>query len=824
MEIQTLVRNPKTVLQQGGSLLVIGAGLAFAAPAAAQNADAAADAAPADANTIIVTARKQDETLQDVPVAVSVLSAETLDSFRVDEAADIVSRVPALTVQIGGSGASGSVSLRGVGSSSISNAFDSAVAINVDGVSVSTQRLLQTAFFDVEQIEVLKGPQSLFFGKAASAGVLSLKSANPTPNWEVSGTASYEFEEKGYTVGGYISGPLTDTFGIRVAAEYQDISKFVEIDDGVPSLDPDKGLTNFIGRVTLDFEPSDSFNANLKLNYNAQRSETLSAFTDIFCGADGLPDPSVLAVFGLTFAPTHDCNFNDSRFPTPDGLASINVVPTGTVGADRADITQAFNDTDLFFARLQMDLALSDTLTVSSLTGYVDMDNEYNDSFNTTGQNPDGSAAGFTAPFRNTVEQFTQELRLTSDFGGPFNFMIGAFYEDRKVGLQTSQNAFLPSAVLGPDAITGFTFDWFADRPITSEAFSLFASAIVDLSDQWELSGGLRWTDEEKSSTINFPYVHSFITGAFGAVSSGFSSPPVFFNDSNISPEVVLKYSATDDLNIYAAFKTGFKSGGVDNNILPTGSIVPGLVSGDPAVVEASGDALRFDSETSIGGEIGMRAQFANRAFTLNPTFYYYVYENLQLQIFDPTIFNFNTTNAGELTTFGLDVEWAWATPVEGLTFTGAFGYLDAEFTAPFIASDTLLNDLEGRRPSRAPEFSGNLAVDFKTMMSDTLEFGLNGNIAYSGSYFTSTDSSEAFDPVTAPTGSLVQDSFVTLDGTISVGDPDGKWTLSLIGVNLTDEQIIQQSGPTAFRAGGDDITVFLNRGRQVFVEVGFKF
>ncbi|KEO87841.1 TonB-dependent receptor [Erythrobacter sp. Dej080120_24] len=801
-----------------------------AAPAvSAQDAASAEPSATEDfeSNVIVVTARKQEESLQEVPVSVAVISGEALAANRIDEAADIVGRVPALNVQIGGSGASAQISLRGVGSSNISNAFDSAVALNYDGVAVSTQRLLQAAFFDVEQIEVLKGPQSLFFGKAASAGVLSLRSANPTDDWEVSGQASYEFEEQGVTFGGYVSGPLSETLGIRVAAEYQDIEKYVELQDDVPALDRNKGLTNFIGRVTLDWEPSDTFSANLKLNYNSQRGESLLQFTDVFCGGDGLPDPSVLGVFGVSFAPTHDCDINDSRFPTPDGNAAINSVPTGTVGSDRADISQAFNDTDLFFGRLEMDLALSDSLTLSSLTGYVDMDNEYNDSFNSTGQLPDGSAAGLIAPFSNTLEQFTQEIRLTSDFDGPVNFMLGAFYEDRTNGLSTSQNAFNPSLVLGPDPVTGFTFDWFADRPIDSEAISLFGSATIDLSDQWELSGGVRWTDENKSTVIAFPYVHSFITTAFGAVASGFTTDGIEFSDSNLAPEVVLRYTPSEDINIYAAFKTGFKSGGVDNNLLPTGTIVPNLNSSDPAVAEAAADALRFESETSLGGEFGFKSQLANRSIVLNATAYYYVFDNLQVQNFDAQIFNFDTTNAGELTTLGIDVDWSWFTPVDGLSFSGSLAWLDAEFSDSFLVPTTG-DDLEGRRPARAPEFSGNVAVDWQLPLSDSLELGFNGNLAFTTSYITANSTLQTFDQaVRNANGSLnnlEQNGYVTLDGGISIGAPNEAWELSLIARNLTDKQWINTSNNAPFVGGGDDYVVTLNRGRQIFVEVGFKF
>ena len=144
----------------------------LASPALAQEADEISEAA-----IITVIARKQTETLQEVPVTVTAIGGDTLDKFQVNEIADVVSRVPALNVQVGGSGSGGQISLRGVGSSNISAAFDSAVAFDFDGVQVSTMRMVQAGFFDVQQIDVLKGPQSLFFGKSASAGVFSVGGA-----------------------------------------------------------------------------------------------------------------------------------------------------------------------------------------------------------------------------------------------------------------------------------------------------------------------------------------------------------------------------------------------------------------------------------------------------------------------------------------------------------------------------------------------------------------------------------------------------------------------------------------------------------------------
>ena len=180
------------------------------------------------------------------------------------------------------------------------------------------------------------------------------------------------------------------------------------------------------------------------------------------------------------------------------------------------------------------------------------------------------------------------------------------------------------------------------------------------------------------------------------------------------------------------------------------------------------------------------------------------------------------TFNAGETTTKGIDIDWRWATPLEGLSISGALSYLDAKFSDTFVSVNGL--DLDGRDAARAPEWSGNIAVDWSVPINDTLEFGFNSVVSYTDDYFTTTTSPTAFDPATN-IGDLVQDSYFTVDGSVSVGHPDGDWKLSLIATNLTDQTWINTSAPPPFGAPGtDDRLVTLNRGRQVFVELGFKF
>lgn len=794
--------------------LLCGAALSgiAAMPTAAFAQDQADDAEAASQDrVIIVQARRQNESLQEVPVTVTAIGGETLQRYNIDQIADVVSRVPTLNVQVGGSGSGGQLSLRGVGSSNISAAFDSAVAFEYDGVVVSSMRLVQAGFFDVEQIDVLRGPQSLFFGKSATAGVLSLRSANPTPDWEVGMRANYEFEEKGYLLSGYISGPITDTLGVRLAAQFNDIDEFQLMQPNTPAVNQERGLTDFIGRLTLDWNPSDRFRANLKVQYTKNENDGAIGTAEVFCGANGVADPVVLLGGGITIPAGYDCNAFDQRYYLTDAAPPLSgPVPGNSPANGRGGVP--FGETEIWFGRLQFDLDLSDTLTLTSVTGLLNMDAIDYDIYAYGGflPGPNGTrlpgGAGASDPI-NQLEQYSQELRLTSDFDGPVNFMLGAFYEDRTFIFDTSQQG-VNISFLGPDPVTGFTYDWDKTHTTKTEALSFFGSVMIDLTEKLELSGGIRWTDERKVQTIAVPYVHTFLQGP-GFVAPGFFSGPIEFQDDNFSPEATLRYKASDDFNIFASFKTGFKSGGIDNSALPSNSLSQAAASGDFS-------SLIFASEEAIGGEIGFKSQWANRDFTLNATAFYYVFTDLQVQNFNAVTVQFATSNAGELTTKGVDIESRWRTPVDGLSLSANLSYLDAQYTDTFIQPLGISTvDLNGRRGSQAPEWAGNIAADWTIPINDSLEIFLSGNAAYNDGYITDE----------ATLNDYVQPSFWLFDANVSIGHPDGKWKLSLVAQNLTDEIFAITSGGRPFLpVGGDDIILTQNRGRQVFAEISFRF
>ena len=228
-------------------------------------------------------------------------------------------------------------------------------------------------------------------------------------------------------------------------------------------------------------------------------------------------------------------------------------------------------------------------------------------------------------------------------------------------------------------------------------------------------------------------------------------------------------------------------------------------------------NGLIFQSETTRGGEIGFKSQLANRTITLNATAYYYVIKNLQVQNFNASTIQFITSNAGELTTRGVDLEANWITPVDGLRLSSNLSYLESEYTDDFFQPGLTggLVNLRGRGGSQAPTWAGNIAADWTVPLSDSLELFLSGNAAYNDGYITDE----------ALPNDYVQPSFWLLDANIAIGHPDGDWKLSLIAQNLTDEIFTITTGGRPFLPpGGDDFVMTQNRGRQVFAEVSFRF
>ena len=710
---------------------------------------------------VIVTARQQAEGLQDVPVTIAAMTEEDLDRYNITNLADAAKMVPNMVIAQGGSGNGSSLRLRGIGSSSISAAFDHSVAINLDGVVVNRGRFIHNSYMDMAQLEVLKGPQSLYFGKSATAGVVSIMTNDPGDEFEFQLSGGVETEHEGTFYEMVISGPLSDTFGARLAiggSENDELFENFSFDN-----DPNaaiNGAEEFYGdesmnmRLTLLWEPSDNFRARLKYNYSEfDNNGGGTAYVEEVC-PEGAHQPT-LAV-GLTFQGVDDCEING------------NTSKIGLNPALRAGLPEGYDDgqpgleQETDFMSLQMDWDINENYTLTAVTGYVDLSHWELDDYSY-------GAGVFGGLHNNLYESFSQEIRLASQYGGALNFQAGLFWQDIEQEFDAYQYA-ANIGLLAPDPITGWGYDYNKHHFLDTEVFSAFLAFYWDINEKTEITFGARYTDEEKEGRIEIPYVHLFLQASF-------SAPPLIegleFADDNVSPELAINHYVTDDISVFAAYKEGFKSGGVDNSALPTASLSP--PDGDFSF-------LIYESEESDGFEIGMKANLLDSAMRLNATAFSYEYSDLQVQLFNSTAIQFSTFNASALETQGVEFDLLWQTDVEGLSVRSAWAWTDTTYSEDFINATG--ENLKGEDGAGSADITGYVGFTFDRGLGDSWRYSLSADVRFTDDYAW-----------TATLNPFTQDSFWIWDAAMSLYSSDERHQLSLIGRNIGDEYYIIGGG-----------------------------
>ncbi|MEC8299463.1 MAG: TonB-dependent receptor [Pseudomonadota bacterium] len=739
---------------------------------------------------IIVTARQQSEGLQDVPVTIAALTEEDLDRYNITSLVDAAKMVPNMVINHGGSGNGSSLRLRGIGSSSISAAFDHSVAINLDGVVVNRGRFIHNSYMDMRQLEILKGPQSLYFGKSATAGVISIMTNDPTDEFEFEVMAGVETEHQGTYGEMVVSGALSEDLLARFAIGF---TKNDEMFENLSVNDPVNfainGASRWYGdeslnaRLTLLWAPSDDFEAKLKYNYSRYENEGGgTAWTEDVC-PEGDVQSTGIPSGGAAFATVRgidDCviNGNTSKLNLNPGLRAG--LPGGY------DDGEPGLDQDTNFLSLTMNWDVSDNLAFTSVTGWVDLSHDESDDYSY-------GAGVFGGLHYNEYESLSQELRLNSSFDGPINFQAGFFWQDIEQRFDAYQFAFnlaiMPnifgpalalfgdfdpnSLVVGPDPATGNMYDYNKDHYLDTTVYSAMLALYWDLTEKTEVTIGARYTDEDKEGYILIPYVHA------AAVAFGFGAPPridgLEFSDSNVSPEVAINHYLTDDISVFAAYKEGFKSGGVDNSALPTAALNPAVNGGDFSF-------LIYDSEEAEGFEIGMKANFLDGSMRFNATAFSYEYSDLQVQLFDSTIIQFSTFNASALETEGVEFDMLWNTNVEGLTVRSAWAWTDTVYSDDFITATG--ENLIGTDGVGSADITGFIGFTYDTSVNENWRLSVSSDARFTDDYSWTA----SLDP-------FVQDSFWIWDASVSLYSEDGHHAFTLMGKNLSDEYYILGGG-----------------------------
>lgn len=483
--------------------------MSVAVPASAQDAGAGRLL-----EEIIVTAQKREERLQDVPISISVVSADMLESFKLNEATDIQNLVPGLSLTNGAGPRSFGFFIRGIGTTSFSSeSIEGSSAYVLDGVVMGQAGASLTDLPDVERVEVLRGPQGTLFGKNASAGVVSLTTLRPTAEWTGRGSASWANPNDERKVSGLVSGPLSDTARFLVSAR----------------LNKRDGYTNnaFDGRKLND---RDDYGARAKLELTPTQNLSM-----MFIG-DYWKRDAECCIWTL-----RRTSATPSVVPEQQQLAA-GIVPSETNQTQNIN-GPVFSDTKSYGASAQLDYDFGGGYTLTSITAWRRWDT-------IDGLDSDNSPLNLLdvnfADFRQ--RQWTQELRIASPTGGAVDYVAGLFYFDSHVQSESTQ---LFATVPLP------FFRRVVNNDATTENMALFGQANLHVTDKLTLiAGGRVLREEATADKVRRDVVLNLTDGASRSKS-----------DDALVWRGGVQYRFTDDVMAFVTAARGYKGGGFDTNI-----------------------------------------------------------------------------------------------------------------------------------------------------------------------------------------------------------------------------------------------------------------
>lgn len=764
---------------------------------------------------IVVTARRRTESLIEVPVAVSAVSAAELQRNNASDLSRIAELVPQVIIQPAASGSGGIFSIRGVGSSFLDAGIEQTVAINIDGVQVGRGRIATASQFDLQQVEILKGPQALFFGKNSPAGVISIMTAAPTPDFESYVRVGYEVEAKEKLIEAAVSGPITDTLSLRVAARLDEMDGWIKnvamtgpnpFAPGFPLEGPSFSETpqrdNAAGRVSFRWTPSDVFSADLRFTATRAKGSGEDSQEEPFCISGAQLSVLNILTGDRYFDPASDCRLNKrvSIGRLPSGLAANLPGARGGFSTNRIET---------YLGSLTLNYELAD-LAFTSVTGYSKLDTSGSGLYDLT------SFGTIMAVTPETARHWSQELRVSSDFAGALNFTAGVYVED---GERTNPVATM-LAFAGPDLTTGNYHTFHVRYLNETDTVSGFGQLRWNPIEQLELAGGVRYTRDRKSIEGENLYLHYLLGPAFGLAPVG-EQVRRKYRESDWSPEATIAYHPSADSTLYAAYKTGYKSGGFSN---------PATLG---AIYLSNSELLEFGSESAEGFEVGAKGYLLDGTLRAEIVAYRYEFDGLQLSIYDAMNVSYFIKNAGTARTTGLEGSLRWQA-TRDLTLAVSTAYNRAKYlsfrNAPCWAGQTGaqgcvgggaggetsafgFQDRSGERLPRAPKFTLSAGFDWSSPISDRLELGFGADASYTSDYAVHDNG----DP------RIEQEGYWRLNASIRIADLGGAWDVAVVGRNLLDEYVLIAANDKTFGLPGE-YGGYTMRPREILLQSTFRF
>jgi len=749
-------------------------GVAFESQATAQNdvADAnnggenSASSTPPASNLIVVTARKREESLVDVPLSISVVSGDQLDAFAIRDVQSAARLVP--NVYLDEVTAGPRVSIRGLGNAQTGGVVDSSVGLGIDGVYFGRPRWLQAGLFDVEGIEVLRGPQSTYFGRNTTAGLINIRTRGPTDELSSYLNAGYDFELDNYQFEGAIGGPIHNDVGVRIAYRHGEGSGYLRvIETGEVTPDSNEDIL----RLTVAYEPAAGFDATYTFTYfddfENGNSQEVGA-----CGAAFL---AALSAAGSA----EDCQLNNRK-------AQDVAVPGGFLPREFFTHNQGWAHS------LGINIPVGN-LTLSSVTGYNRLETDWN-------SDGDWGALSFFAVNRPELyRQLSQELRLQSDASRPISFIVGGYYDHVRRRMNQDLDAGPP---FGSFSLTRLL-------EINADSYAAFGEVTWMITPELSITAGGRYTDVSQDGRLTQE------AGPLGNPTGIIGFIPDYdildrIDTSDFSPSVTLQYSFDDVGQIYASYKEGFKSGGFDlDNSAGVGS-------------------FNYGDESAESYELGARFDLVDRSLLLSVALFRTNVTDLQVQSFTGTGPTAIILNAASARMQGGELELSYR-PTSPFSGNLSFGYTDAEYRSFLLAPCTTgqiasgfctirpgapapTQDLSGQRLPLAPQFSASAELNYRYPIFDAYDLALGANVTHRSSVFLNIEN----DPLTR-SGSLT-----LVDARIAF-EPNGNsgFSAALIGRNIFNEQYMTGAVSLPFP---NSFVYDVGLPRSIEAQVGFRF
>jgi iron complex outermembrane receptor protein len=711
---------------------------------------------------VIVTAQKRSESVQDVPITVSVMDGSRLREADIASLEEMSFYIPSYDQSRTVLGTEARI--RGIGSAS-NPGFEQSVGTFVDDIYLSRSRQTVMPLFDLDRVEVLKGPQSILFGKNTVAGAVAMFTALPTeePEGRLSALYGTDGQAKGEAMW---SGPLSDSISVRLAGMSRTSDGFIENEyngnDG-----PENDQWGLRGR--LNWFATEDLSVRVKLEHSEDEVK----------GA-----PYILSLNTQIPGPSSDPLFSHLDQVPPQYIGVDDSDPFKTDVGNIVDGKEEIWDSETKFNNglLHIEYQWGDNL-LTSITGYTDYDVDETKDLDVS------PVTLINATAKEDYEQWSQELRLTSPTGGKFDYVTGIYVQTIDYQDGTNEVGFYVSNIGLPPIADGFRLYSFKQDTDTASAFVM---GNWHFTEKLTLKLGLRYSWEEKDMDKSV------------VLANGDKSPLVPGNpvddaileviwrqtqnaapyetsqtrsEDHWSPQVVLEWYPIEDTMVYASASQGSKAGGWD-------------------AIHVNGDdlsTLEYEDESIDAFELGFKTTLWDQRATFNAAAFYTNIDDLQVSQFDGAV-GFNVSNAAEATSQGIEMD-ARVAITERLTAAAAITYLDysydeyadapcnqPQFNDYWQANDMTragcTQNLEGEPTIQAPDWSGSVSASYFWSPLPELELLLGVDTNYRDELYLAAD----LDPNTK------QDSVWLVNAQLALMPTSGQWRIAVIGKNLTDK------------------------------------